>query len=254
MWGQTWGQMIWGKQTAAAVPALPGGMLLLLAGLLMFVGYRMGRRQRAPRWMAGAIGLAVALVPVAIVHATSTFGVPFTFSNGTVADATQVNQNFAAVATEMNSLRNQTAVTTECDFHGRASNVIVDCGGGNGGASIVAPGDNALVGPVRVPQGATITSVDVWVGDTNTSVNAHVCLWGVFDAFGGFDESIPCANSSGAPGIVKLTITAPTGTIQGNGESYEIFAFPNDASGNFVSWPTDVSLTLRTAYVHYQSP
>jgi hypothetical protein len=247
--------MIWGKQTAAAVPAVPGWMLLVLAALLLFVGYRAGRRRRAPRWLAAALAVAVALVPAALVHATSTFGVPFTFTNGTVADATQVNQNFSAVTTEINNnLRAQTAITTECEFHGRASNVIVDCGGGQGGASIVAPGDNVLVGPVHVPQGATLTSVDVWLSDTNASINEHVCLFVVLDAIGGFDESIPCVTSSGTPGIEKLTITPPAGTLQGNGGSFEIFAYPTDASGNAVSWPTDVSLTIRTAYAHYVVP
>jgi hypothetical protein len=254
MWGQSWGQMIWGKQASAAVPALPGGMLLLLAGLLLWVGYRMGRRQHAPRLMAVAIGFGLALVPIAIVHATSTFGVPFSFTNGTVADATQVNQNFSALTAEINALRNQTSVLTDCDFGSRAG-TLVDCALGNGGASIVAPGDNALVSAVRVPQGATITSADVWVGDTNTSTNLRVCLWGMFDSSGGFDQSIPCAFSSGSGGIQKLTITPSGGVVQGNNLSYEIVVFPSDSSGNIVSvWPTDVSLTVRSAYLHYQLP
>jgi hypothetical protein len=246
--------MIWGRQTTAAVPALPGGMLLLLAGLLLFVGYRMGRRRRAPRWMAVAVGLGLALVPLAVVHATSTFGVPFTFTNGTVADATQVNSNFTAVANELNALRNQTAVVGECEFQGRDTLTRVVCGFGGGGASIDNPGDNALVGPLHVPTGAAITSIDIWVTDTNTSTNLSVCMWGLFDSFGSYDHSVPCAATSGAPGIVKLTITPPSGTVQGSGESFELFVLPSDSSGNFVAWPTDFSLAARTAYVHYQSP
>lgn len=254
MWGQSWGQMIWGSH-ATAVPAVPGGILLLLAGLLLFVGYRVGRRRHAPRWMALAIGLGVALVPIAIVHATSTFGVPISFTNGTVADANQVNQNFSAVATEINSLRNQTSVLTDCDFRARSSTQLVQCGSGQGGASLAAPGDNALMAAVRVPSGATITGADVWVADTNASVNLKVCLWAPLDNLGTFDmNSFTCASTSGAPGIVKLTLTANFAVVQGNNESFEFFISTTDSSGNSVSWPTDASLAVRSAYVHHQLP
>jgi hypothetical protein len=249
--------MIWGAQKAAAVPAIPGGMLLLLAALLLFIGYRVGRRQRAPRWLAAAIGLGVALVPVAIVRATTTiFGVPFSFANGTTADATQVNQNFAAVTGEINVLRNQTSILTECEFHPRTSSITTACGLGNGGAYITGSGgDPTLMAVVHVPMGATITSVDIWVGDFNNSTNLKVCLAGIDDAFGGYDFASPCVSSSGSPGIGKLTVVAAGGgVVQGNGETFELFVYANDASGNLIAWPTDASLVVRSAYVHYQVP
>jgi hypothetical protein len=236
---------------------MPGGMLLLLAGLLLFVGYRMGRRQRAPRWLACAIGLAVALVPIAVVRATTTFGVPFTFTNGTVADATQVNQNFSAVTTEINNLRNQTAVLVESDFRPRTSSEPVSFDLGNGGAFISGTpnGDGTLTGAVRVPQGAVITSIDVWVTDLNSSVNVQACLWGLFDASGGYDESTPCATTTGAPGIIKTTVVPLSGgVVQGTGLNYEVLVFSVDGSGTHIPWPTDGTITVRSAYVHYQVP
>jgi hypothetical protein len=247
--------MIWGKQSTAAVPALPGGMLLLLAGLLLLVGYWMGRRRRAPRWMALGIGLGVALLPIAIVHATSTFGVPNTFANGTVADATQVNANFTAVVNEINALRNQTSVLTDCDFKARTSTQSVSCGSGGGGATLAAPGDDVLMAPVRVPSGATLTGADVWVQDSNASVNVKVCVWAPLDNLGTYDMgSFTCATTSGSPGIVKLTLSAIGSPIQGNNESFEYIFIAVDASGNPTSWPTDFTLFARTAYTHYQLP
>jgi hypothetical protein len=261
MWGQKWGQMIWGR-ASTAVPALPTGMLLLLGGLLLYVGYRMGRQKRASRLLAGMIGLGIALLPVAIVRATTVFGVLWTFTDGTVAEATQVNQNFQAVANEINNLRNQTAILTDCDFRPRVSASSTECGLSNGGTTIITPGaDGALIGAVRVPQNATITSVDVWVTDNSAAANLQACLAGMADAFGSYDFATPCVTTSGSAGIQKVTITALNGGVVQGGvqadqatETFEIFIFSNDNSGNSVSWPADFSLYVRSAYVHYQLP
>jgi hypothetical protein len=257
MWGQTWGHLIWGTSASAAVPALPGGALLLLAGLLLFVGYRVGRRQRAPRWMAAGIGLAVALLPIVVAHATSTFGVPFTFTNGTVADASQVNQNFSAVAAEINNVRNLTSILTDCDFRPNESTLHLSCGTGPGGATIIGGGFPALLlASVRVPMGAIISSADVWVSDYNSSTNIKVCLEGVGDSFGSYDNTIPCASTSGAPGIEMLTITPPNPNfaVQGSNGSFEFLIFATDNSGTNGSWPSDGTINVRSAYVHYQIP
>jgi hypothetical protein len=243
--------MVWGNP--AAVPALPGPLLLLLAGLLLFAGYWMGRRRRAPRWMALTIGIVVALAPIAIVRATTIFSLPFSFVNGTVADATQVNANFSAVTGEINNLRNQTSVLSECDFRPRTGGTVT-CGFNFGGAYIsVSAGDPVLVSAVRVPSGATITSVDVKVSDSNNSSNLRVCLFGVFDT-GGYDENIPCVSSSGAPGFQNVTIPVTSVAVQGSSETFELFVFSTDNSNNLAIWPSDGSLTVRTAYVHYQTP
>jgi hypothetical protein len=90
MWGLSWDQMVWGQGQAAAVPAAGfwGSMLLAVA-----LGAWGVRRLSAPRpRLIGTIALGLALLmPI------SARALPFTFTNGTVADATQVNANFAAV-------------------------------------------------------------------------------------------------------------------------------------------------------------
>jgi hypothetical protein len=90
MWGQNWGQMIWGQ--LAAVPAVDFGGALLLGALLGVVAVRSLRGAR-PRTIATVLlGLAL-LVPLSARAVTL-----ITFTNGTVADANQVNANFAALA------------------------------------------------------------------------------------------------------------------------------------------------------------
>jgi hypothetical protein len=250
MWGLKWGQMIWGA-TAVAVPAVSGAALLLLSVLLLVVGYRMGKRQRAPRWLPWLTGIGAALLPVAIVRAT-TFTVPVIFSNGTVADATQVNTDLSTIAAEIDRLRKQTAVVTDCEFRPRDGNVAYNCLEGQSGANITDGTAGGMVGPVNVPQGATITSVDIWVNDSSSTANVALCLWAPFDSFGSNDLNIPCVKTSGTPGIVKLTITP--NVIQGNGEAFELLARSLDASGNDIAWPASAALTVRTAYVHYEMP
>jgi len=248
MWGMKWGQMIWGT---TAVPALSSLALLLLSVLLLVIGYRMGKRQRAPRWLPWLTAIGAALLPVAVVRAT-TFTVPFTFANGTVADATQVNANMTTIATEIDRLRKQVSVVTECEFRPRIDPTGYNCFLGQSGANITDGSAGGLVGPVHVPQAATITSVEIWVNDTSSTADISLCLRGPFDSFGSNDLSIPCVRTTGSPGIVKLTI--PTSTVNGLGTSYELLALAVDGSGNGVGWPASAALTVRVAYVHYEVP
>jgi hypothetical protein len=88
MWGQHWDTMIWGR--AASVPALSWWGVLLLGAVLGGVGVQYLRKAR-PR----TIGLTVLALALAIP--LSARALPFTFTNGTVADANQVNANFAAL-------------------------------------------------------------------------------------------------------------------------------------------------------------
>jgi hypothetical protein len=90
MWGQKWGQLIWGH--AASVPAVPLWGILLLFVALTIVGLRFVRAR--PR----TIGLAALALAFAIPLTARALSLPFTFTNGTVADATQVNADFAAIA------------------------------------------------------------------------------------------------------------------------------------------------------------
>jgi len=219
--------------------------------LLLVIGYRLGKRQRAPRWLPWITGIGAALLPAAVVRAT-TFTVPFVFSNGTVADATQVNANMSTIAAEIDRLRKQTAVITECEFGPSFGNVGWTCGSGPGGAYITDGTAGGLTSPVHVPAGATITGVDVWVNDS-AAAEMKVCLYGLFDSFGSYDLSIPCVQTSGTPGIVKLTI--PANVVHGSGTSYELFMTAVNPMGTTVGWPTLAgSFTVRSAYAHYEMP
>jgi hypothetical protein len=90
MWGLNWGQMVWGQAQAAAVPAVGFWGVIVLAAALGAWGVRRLRGPR-PRVVASVALVLALLVPI------SARALPFTFTNGTVADATQVNANFAAV-------------------------------------------------------------------------------------------------------------------------------------------------------------
>jgi hypothetical protein len=103
MWGQTWGQLIWGQ--AASVPSLGWWGALLLGVLLGMVAAHTLRGARARA--IGAFVLAIAFIVPIAAHA-----LPFTFSNGTIADANQVNANFEAV----NITTARIALTSEVVF------------------------------------------------------------------------------------------------------------------------------------------
>ncbi len=87
-WGENWGEMVWG---AAAVPVLGPWSVAFLAGLVVGVAAVATRARR----VKGALILSLLLaLPLAALAVT----LPFTFQNGTVADADEVNANFEALA------------------------------------------------------------------------------------------------------------------------------------------------------------
>jgi hypothetical protein len=75
----------------------PLGLMLLAVGL-MVLGWIVLRNPNMRRLVGAALVLLALLVPI------STFAVPFTFTNGTIADATQVNQNFASLESRIAAL------------------------------------------------------------------------------------------------------------------------------------------------------
>jgi hypothetical protein len=84
MWSQSWGGMT----------AIGFWSAVALGALLVVVGRRFLARQPRPR-AVGFLALALAsLLPISGAIAA----LPFVFTNGTVADATQVNANFAALS------------------------------------------------------------------------------------------------------------------------------------------------------------
>jgi hypothetical protein len=75
-----------------AVPALGFWGSVVLCACLMVVALRLLRRRRR------AIGLTVLALALAVPLSAKALSLPFTFVNNTVADANQVNANFAALA------------------------------------------------------------------------------------------------------------------------------------------------------------
>jgi len=97
-WGELWGSLIWGDPAAVPVPLLDSWGLLMLGIALGVVASRALQRGHA-RTVALGFAALVALSPVALRALT----LPHTFSNGTVADADEVNANFAALETSLES-------------------------------------------------------------------------------------------------------------------------------------------------------
>lgn len=113
MWGQAWGTMIWTK-APSHVPAMGFWGLVALGAAMLFVGYTFLKRGVRP----GAIGLTVLVLAFVLPISGALAALPFTFANGTVADANQVNANFQAhdnsIAAEQSSIATlqSTAFTT----------------------------------------------------------------------------------------------------------------------------------------------
>ena len=86
-WGENWGTMIW-EQSAPVVPSMKGvGLSLLLLSLVVATASRLRPHSRVASLLLVVLG-----VPL-IVGAM----VPYSFSNGAVADAEELNANFDAL-------------------------------------------------------------------------------------------------------------------------------------------------------------
>ena len=95
MWGQSWGQMIWGKGSLAAVQIPFGPWTLLCLGFVLGICAVYANRSRMARIVPFVM---VLLVPVVSVIAVN---IPNVFQNGTIADADQVNENFSVLNAEL---------------------------------------------------------------------------------------------------------------------------------------------------------
>jgi len=93
MWEQIWGQFVWGG--GAAVPLLGPIGLAALAVSFLAGGYLLRVRRSGWRSALTVGGLLCVLPLIALAGSLS---VPFVFNNGQVADANEVNQNFAVLA------------------------------------------------------------------------------------------------------------------------------------------------------------
>lgn len=92
MWSEQWGTMIWGT---LAVPGLgPMGLMFLVGAMLGAFGLR---RRGLMNFSTALLVFGVVSVPIAVYAIT----LPHTFTNGTVADADEVNANFSALSSKV---------------------------------------------------------------------------------------------------------------------------------------------------------
>ena len=92
MWSELWGTMVWGG-AGIPVPAL-GVVGLVGLGVGLVLGARAAQGQPAPKRFAILLAVALAAIPVLAVGDVT---LPHLFTNGTVADADEVNANFASI-------------------------------------------------------------------------------------------------------------------------------------------------------------
>lgn len=98
MWGtNAWGLFAWG---GVPVPLLSPLGLVLLAGCLAVLIALMLRRRNTRSALAT---MAVATLTVSLLASAGTISLPNTFSNGTTANADEVNANFNVVVGESNN-------------------------------------------------------------------------------------------------------------------------------------------------------
>jgi hypothetical protein len=162
MWGLNWGQMIWGQ--AAAVPAVSFWGLIVVGAVLGAWGVK---RLRGPRpRLLGTIALGlVLLLPI------SARALPFTFTNGTVADATQVNANFAALAAGQGLAPSATANLVDLQQSGA-------CPVAPGVGLNIAVGSDGLGRPFSIQAGQTlvVTSLSVTFRLGASSANQGIAV------------------------------------------------------------------------------
>jgi hypothetical protein len=99
MWGETWGELIWGNGAVNQVQSIGPFGFAALALALMALGHFLIKSHAAVRkicMLAAVFAALTALVAVAVRNV---------FQNGTVADANEVNGNFSTLEAENVALR-----------------------------------------------------------------------------------------------------------------------------------------------------
>ena len=139
MWSQNWGEMIWGVGTA--VPGLSPISLLLVGVLLIGVATIFLHRRQS----ALTAGLFAVFVVIPLSAWAGSVALPNTFTNGTVADADEVNANFQALAVAVN------------DNDGRIGDLSVF--GTNTSDAASGSGDLCTLGEVWLTAGAIASGV-----------------------------------------------------------------------------------------------
>jgi hypothetical protein len=218
MWGQSWGQLIWGR--AAAVPAVSfWGAMLLGAGLLL-LGQRLLARRRGRALTLMVLALAF-LLPLSGALAA----LPFSFTNGTVADANQVNSNFSALDARVSALQAKSvgAVGVQRAFFTYTAVT-------NPQPSMTLP-----LGPgayTFVAAGCGFPTAGTFAISANLVVNGVASDLAVLDGSNGGCFTFTSAVTMAASGTVAVLFASASGTggAQGNIRWARIVATPVDSA------------------------
>jgi hypothetical protein len=210
--------MIWG---APGVPALGTSSLVLLGVILVLVA-RHAIRSGVSARRTGLLAAAVALGLAWSAWAQTGPMLPFKFTNGSVADATQVNANFTALANAVGVLQTQgqprtrvlsipalafTSITAGDTRFELDSSVTIRKVPGVAGTVI-------LNAPVYLPDGAVITQVSALVKDSSTTAGENIQIQLLASTIGSFSPnstSVPILNSDSIQPTVNIaTLSSPT--------------------------------------------
>ena len=99
MWGTNWGEMIWGGGVAPATSVPFSAWALISLGVIIGVIGTLASRNRSMRVFSIMLVSMLPALAVALV-------LPHTFTNGTIADANQVNANFSAIVGSAPTIQN----------------------------------------------------------------------------------------------------------------------------------------------------
>jgi hypothetical protein len=197
---------------------------MLLGAILALVARHAIRRGASAR----RTGLLAALVAVGLAwSAWAQTGpmLPFTFTNGTIADATQVNADFTFLANAVGVLQTQGLPRTrfltmpalaftpttagDTRFELDTSVTILKVPG--------VAGTVVLNAPVYLPDGAVITQVSARVKDTNTTAGENIQVQLFLSAPGSFaptSTAVPILNSDSIQPTVNIgTVSSPTVSV-----------------------------------------
>jgi len=133
--------------------------------------------------------LTLIAVPFALYLYAAPVTIPNTFTAGTVVSSAQMNANFTAVATAVND--NNTRVTAlEATKTGYAiaaavtgvprfatTSIQQTSGGGSVGVYAVAGGNDYVLCPIQLPQGAVVTQIAYLVKDNDATMGSTGWLY-----------------------------------------------------------------------------
>jgi hypothetical protein len=135
-WGENWGEMVWGLPVS--VPSVPAvGLFVLALALLTTAAWRLRARKALHSALALLVVPMLAGVLSSPAHAQVT--IPNTFTDGTPALASEVNENFQTLAGAVNSSECATSAEVACAISGDWWNV-------ESNTCTPAPGFNCFAG------------------------------------------------------------------------------------------------------------